>query len=535
MGKGGGGKGGKNGKGKGKGKAAAEGGGFGNGKSNPKPLAWQCRKCPNFWNGKDAEFCGKCGGKKVDCIKKDKPDANMQAVIEDNKRMRKEMEDLKKSFDKKQPPPRAPQALARKGAGESCGGGGSTQSVVPPQQSASATDPRQKAIPPSEVLVPFLEHQVSLSDLVSMLDAAKPCLPETHPRIMELRKAIEQAHKLRSENTDPYVLSSQTERNIANKQRVVEKAQGELAALRAKRCEIDTAIANKEDKIRYETGLLEILFERLDQAKERQVLAETPVGTVPSLLDKTPGQPLLREWIRALYPDAHIVYDAGRWEAPIVREQADLFTQWVGAVGVLNGFASYAAARTVEEIDPGEFAEARQCLEFIVRHSKVRTLAQGQARRAIDHYAEGGQAIVTTFSTECPVLQEWCQSCSATFAPVPSTKNRPSSSPYWRSAKPDDPLRYIEIKGDFLAEYWTKARDIIKATHENVTPADLPSPIRDTSNLQAAQQYCTAVVENEAEAANIPMYSEYLAHVNSGVKRAGDSVQELEAEAKKQS
>ena len=91
------------------------------------------------------------------------------------------------------------------------------------------------------------------------------------------------------------------------------------------------------------------------------------------------------------------------------------------------------------------------------------------------------------------------------------------------------------IKGDFLDEHWVKARTIIKATHENVAPADLPSPMCDTSDIQAAQQYCTAVVDNEAEAANIPKLSEYMAQVKCGVKRVGDSVESLEADAKKPS
>ena len=533
MGKGGKGKG-KDGKGKGKGKAAAGGGGFGNGKTNSKPSAWQCRKCPNFWNGKDAEFCGKCGGKKSDCIKRDKPDTNLQAVLESNNKLRKEMEELKKSFDKKQPPARAHQAHARKGWGEGGGGNGSAQSSVPPQQSASAVDidPSQKVIPPSEVLVSFCDQQVSLSQLVSMLEASKPCMPETHPRIVELRSAIEQAHKLRSDNTDPYVLGSQTERNIASRKSAIDKAQGELADLRAKRCEIDTAIANKEAKIRYESNLLEIFVARLEEAKKRQALAETPVGAMPSSLDKAAGQPLLRKWIRALYPDAYTVYEARRWEIPIVRAQADLYTQWVGAVGVLNGFASYASTRSVDHIDPCESTEAKRCLEFIMRHPEACPLAQGQARRAIECHAEGVQPIVAIFSAECQVLQEWCQPSKVGFAPVSASKERPLSAPYWLG-KPDDPLRRIELKGAFEDAHWSRARAIIKATHGNVSPADMPSPMDETSYLQAAQQYCTAVVENEADAAEIPRYSEYLAHVKSGVKRAGDSVEDLEAAAAK--
>ena len=63
--------------------------------------------------------------------------------------------------------------------------------------------------------------------------------------------------------------------------------------------------------------------------------------------------------------------------------------------------------------------------------------------------------------------------------------------------------------------------------------SDLPTPTTTSTEIQAAQQYCTAVVENEKEAANIPRYSEYMAKLRGGgVKRNGDSVEDLEAAAK---
>ena len=136
--------------------------------------------------------------------------------------------------------------------------------------------------------------------------------------------------------------------------------------------------------------------------------------------------------------------------------------------------------------------------------------------------------MVAIFSAVCPVLQEWCQPSEVSFAPIVAPKERPLSSPYWTKSS-----RRIDIKGEFEDAHWTRARAIIKATHGNVSPEDLPSPMDETSYLQAAQQYCTAVVENEADAAEIPKYSEYLAHVKSGVKRAGDSVEDLEEAAKK--
>ena len=524
----GGGKGGGKGKGKGKG-----GGGGGGGKPKTKSSAWQCRKCSNFWNGKEAVYCGSCGGKQVDCIKVNKPDPKLQAFLDENKQLRKEMDDLKKMFDRKQPQARAPQVQPKKGTGGGGhGGSGGDPSGSPPQQAAVPTS-HPKAVPPSEVMVSFLEQQVSLADLMSMLEVAKPCFPESHPRIVELRSAIEQAHKLRSDNTDPHLLVLHTERNITNKQKVIDKARGKVAELRAKRIEIDDAIAEEERRIRDETVLLDKFKERLEEARSRQKLSGTQSGPLPSSLDKVPGQPALREWIRNSFPDAHTVYDASGWETPIVLEQAELFVQWRAAVGVVNGFAAYAATRTMDQIDQNESTEARRALEVIARQTKVRALVTGKARRACEQYTDGGSPTVVPFSTDCPVLREWCQSYDPLFAAVANTSERPSSSPYWKSEKPGGPIRPIVLRGDFQDEQWAQARAIIKALYGDVDSTDLPSASNTSVETEAVvQQYCTAVVENETEAAKIPKFSEFMAQFKGGVKRAGGSVESLEADAK---
>ena len=48
---------------------------------------------------------------------------------------------------------------------------------------------------------------------------------------------------------------------------------------------------------------------------------------------------------------------------------------------------------------------------------------------------------------------------------------------------------------------------------------------------RAAQLYCTAVVENEAELERIPRFSEYVETITKGIKRQGESVETLEAES----
>ena len=272
-----------------------------------------------------------------------------------------------------------------------------------------------------------------------MLEVPKPCFSETHPHILELRNAIEQAHKLRSDNTDPNVLVSQTERNIANKQRIIEKAQGKVAELRAQRCDIDRAIAEEEARIHYETGLLDTFIKRLEEANARKKATGTQSGILPQFLDKVPGQPTLREWIRLSFPEAHSVYAATGWETPVIREQADLFAQWRAALGTVNGFASYAATRTVVQIEQSEATEARKGLEVIARMHKTRELVMGQAKRACEMYTDGGGSTVVPFSVECPILQEWCQTHTPQFAAITPANARSLSSPYWKPEKPDGP------------------------------------------------------------------------------------------------
>ena len=324
-------------------------------------------------------------------------------------------------------------------------------------------------------------------------------------------------------------------KNIANKQKLIDKAYAKIAELRTKRTELDKAIADEESKILHESDLLATFQKRLEEAKERQALVETPAGSPPCTLDKIPGQPVLREWIRLLYPDAYSVYEANNWETPVIRSQADRFIQWSAALGAVNTFALYAATRTADQVDSGEATEARKCLETIACDTRLHALATGQARRACELFAGGDHPTVPPFSAECPMLQEWCRPYKTDFKAGVLPKQRPSASPYWRPEpeKPDEPLRPIEIKGEFKDEHWTEARRIIKALHADVHKEDFPfATCTPPSEVHAAQLFCIAVVENEQHIAQIPKFSEYMATVKEGggIKRVGEPLEDLEKE-----
>ena len=519
--------------GKGKGKAKGGKGGVADA-SDPKPAAWQCRDCPKVWNGKGAVFCGGCGTKKDKCIKVAKPDPKAAKEDDAVAKLRKELAEVKKIVEQKNPPPRQPPPGRKGGGGGGNGGGGADPPKAPPQQPADPNQsiPQPKSASPNEVLVPYVDQQVSLAALNGMLEASKPYLPESHPRIKELREAIEHAHKLRSDNTDPEVLVPQTERNIAAVKRRIEKAQSQIASLRAQRCEIDQSIANQEQLVRNETELLDTFHARLDEAKGRLQTVQASSGVLPNMLDKTTGQPNLREWMRLSYPEAAPVYESSGWEIPIIRAQADHYAQWKAALGSVNAFASYAATRTLEQICPREAEETRKSLQVLVTCAKAASLVVGLAAEACKAYADGGGTTLVPFSADCPLLQQWCQADQTAFAPLSAVPRRSLSAPYFVPEKPGDPIRFITLKGNFDDGHWARARAIIQALDGNVEDADIPRPASTADEIHAAQQYCTAVVENEAEAGKFPKFSQFMAQVREGgVKRVGSDITGLEEDA----
>ena len=527
--------GGKGGKGGGKGKGAGKGGGGGGGKGKTvlKDTAWQCRNCKAIWNGKDAAFCGGCGKKKTECIRLPKPDANIQAVINENKKMRQELEDLKKSFDKnnKAAPAVVKQNVGGGGGGNGGNGGGGVKgggSHGNPTSYAQQLSPKPLAA--SNVMVQYCGQSISLQELNSILEATKPCFPESHPRVIELRQAIDEAHRLRSENTDAKVLVVQTEKNIANQERIIEKAQSRVEELRAQRAELEKALVEEEARIKHATSLLDTFRSRLEEAQLRQKKEAESAGTMPKVLDTTPGQPVLREWLKTLHPAAHATMVQNSWNVPISCEHAEQFTCWSDAMEVVNSFATYARTRTLQQVEAGEAQEARKCLAIIAA-SKVASLATGQARRAVEVYPNGTHPTKVPFSIECEVLLEWCQAEQSAFAAIHPAKQRATVAPYWKPEKPGEEGKPIVLKSDFKGDYWAQARGIIRAQYGEVEPQDLPTHTNDEAMRRAAQLYCTAVVENEDEVEKIPRFSEYVETITKGIKRQGEPAETLEMES----
>ena len=128
-----------------------------------------------------------------------------------------------------------------------------------------------------------------------MLASNKAIFHEGHRRIVEIRNAIDQAHNKRCEHTDPTQLVQETERNISNKERSIERCSNKIADLKAQRAEIDESIAAEEGKLRAEQVLLDSFRQRLEMAKVRQQESASPLGVLPAVLDKDVGQPTLRK------------------------------------------------------------------------------------------------------------------------------------------------------------------------------------------------------------------------------------------------
>ena len=92
-----------------------------------------------------------------------------------------------------------------------------------------------------------------LADLHDMLESNKAYFPEGHRRIVEIRSAIDVGHQKRADVTEPSVLAQQTERNISNKEKAIDKCFSRIAELKQQRNDIDTQIAAEEEKITFLT------------------------------------------------------------------------------------------------------------------------------------------------------------------------------------------------------------------------------------------------------------------------------------------
>ena len=556
------------GKGKGKGKG---GGGGGNAKDwgrrgNDKPndqRSWQCRNCKSLTNPKNAKFCGGCASKRDECERQpaDSRDKIFRDVekkfaerekkfAEREKQLRKDFADLKKTFDQKGPNTTGGGNGGGHGGGKGGNGGGNGAgkgggnagkrwgngngkdvSCPPPGQAAAAasqgpvaangaaasdTPSPSKPVSNYDVLVDFDEAQISLGHLHEMLESTKAYFPEGHKRIVEIRAAIDKGHQKRCQITDPEQLVPQTERNIVNKQKAIDKSISKIDELKAQRDDIDSQISNLESKLKDDQTLLEEFKQRLEQAKSRQQQIAAPTGVLPVSLDKEPGMPVLRRWMQANYVDLYNHCEHTQWKQHIAGPHADQFMQWVKHQDAINGFAKYASNRAVAELEPREVEAARGALKCILE--LPHRFMDGPAARAVDEYSSGidiGEK--QAFGPQCTVLLSWIKDTQVPFAPMGNKKLNRSrmSGPYLLPEEEGKDLEPINISSSYdPTTIWIDARSILR-DHDATMLDCLPQPDnkRGYEFIQAAEKYAAAVVQNKDKLRRIPRFDDYIAEL----------------------
>ena len=199
-----------------------------------------------------------------------------------------------------------------------------------------------------------------------MLELEKPLYDEGHSRILALRAAIERGHQLRSDNTEPGLLVTQTERNIANKEKVIDKSTKCIAELKLQRDDIDKQLAAEEAKVCADSQMLETFKQRLQVAKERQRVAGKSAGIRPSTLDPQVGQPTLRTWLQHSFTQVYEWMEELEWDAPIPKKYAESYSTWKTAVDTIEGFARYAGTKVMADVHHDEAEEARRALRNLL-------------------------------------------------------------------------------------------------------------------------------------------------------------------------
>ena len=187
------------GKGKGKGKGKKGGGGAagndnaGGGGKGPNDMrkeneSWQCRHCGDkVWS--TGAFCTGCGGSKSACERPPRkiPDPNLDKLMEENGKLRKEMDGFRKDMQK-----RVTDKTPDKKPGEGGAKGNGGRSLYPPAASANppslatANPPQPKNISNRDILVQFDGANISLATLHEMLEYAKRHFAEGHKRVTEI-------------------------------------------------------------------------------------------------------------------------------------------------------------------------------------------------------------------------------------------------------------------------------------------------------------------------------------------------------------
>ena len=539
WGKGNGGKGGKGGKGNGGGGGGTDGGKGGNGnqpsKSSKKSM-WQCKKCRgDVWSS--GGFCTGCGGSKSECKRTVQVNPNITKLMEENRKIREEFDKFKKDMQKQASPSSGRQVLDGGGGQKGNGAKGAWSKGPPPLAAqrpvagaAAADDPphnphnppqgdvSRRAPNTKEVWVEFDGANVTLATLHDMLEYNKKLFPESHPRIKEIRDAIARGHRLRSENMEPEALVTQTERNIANKERAIDKIKDTIARLKAQRDEVDRAILTEEAKLNSEVDLLQTFQQRLQEAKDRKKAKDDANGSVfASCLDKAVGMPTLRKWLAANYPQFHEYMEEHRWQVPMSKCHADSFVLWREDQATVNSFARYSSSRSISQIDETEVQIARKALERLIR-GPVQFM-EGCAEKAVSMYREG--RATQPFEAECPLLLEWAKPETVGFAAVrpKSSAVKRMSGPYLLPKKEGEQRQPLQVQENVdFADMRQQARVILKDVKPVCFRAlvDFESKERDerpSEQIKATDHFCAAVVQHTALLGDMPSYDEYIEEV----------------------
>lgn len=147
-------------------------------------------------------------------------------------------------------------------------------------------------------------------------------------------------------------------------------------------------------------------------------------------------------------------------------------------------------------------------------------------------YDTVGHPLVQAVTFECHILIEWTRNYQATFAAAPTRRSKIlGSAPYWKVEKADSAFLPVELQGEFKDGYWFEARSIFKTAFGDIAAVDIPnnSDLSTAEEINAAQQHCTAIVENGEAVGKIQKYGELMERIR-GTKREGEAVEGLEAD-----
>ena len=290
---------------------------------------------------------------------------------------------------------------------------------------------------------------------------------------------------------------------------------GSVSTLKTQRQEMDSQIAGEEAKLKYEQTQLQMFKERLDEAKDRQQATSVPAGVLPNQLDREPGLPTLRKWMQSNYSDLHTHCEQMLWKQQISRHHADLYANWAARQAAINGFAMYAANRSLAEIDHREASVARQAVQQMLElpHQHV----EGPAARAVAEYSAGiecGGRLA--FDTQCPVLLSWVKSDVTPFARAVTRPGRKRmSGPYLLPEDDSSENEPVVVAPYDKSTIWIDARTVL-LQHDAEMADSLPilDNKRSFEYVQAAELYAATVVQQKNKIMRLPRLSDYMDEVH---------------------